>query len=377
MLALRVIARFAPGLSERVGDPILAVLLGGMVGLGLGAAAEAGFVEDSRAWSSLIQSAAICSALLLIPSLARGDRSVFSGRWTRCLALSATLSVVALTLGGVIGARGLDIALDVPEALVGPVKVGAVSNLNGWTGDTTTFVSTLSLLTSWGLDKSHLDPSGFSTLLDVAFGLMWFGIAATFIGRRNQGGTGAPPERAPGAHSLTAVVVAVGMVGGLVVMWARSEERVLESLYFPALMVVFYIVTVALGFPLRQKYVDYDCKTLWRRATELALLTFGLSSGASIATIAVQDAWTTILALALCGVGAFVVLALTVLLQAVFLPGRLVLIASMCAVGGMATAPALAEQSDSSLVGPACFSILWCNTLSIPATCVYWVLFPL
>jgi hypothetical protein len=304
----------------------------------------------------------------------------------RILMWPATIGAAGVLLGSTVVAYALKpVLLNLPDgsALWESVWKGAVANANGWIGDSTTFYPTLSIL-----DMSRNGTGSFGTpaiLLDTLCGLLWLGLATHMVSKYSvkdsesnpviaqpTPDTGSEKRRSVGA------VIVFCLAGGVAAIFLRilaEVDDLRESRWRPLMAIGIYILAFIAGY----LFARWDSRVASKPARGQILLfaigLIGMKSGLTLGLLSVRTLPLAFMYLSIIAVGAF---AGHILLLRLFGGSSwgLLFVASMCSIGGLATAPLIAGQYSDDLIEPSYAVALWCNLLSISSLLMIGVLSP-
>jgi hypothetical protein len=260
---------------------------------------------------------------------------------------------------------------------------------NGWIGDSSTQVPImLTLENSASSRRPMLCATGNlgmapAFLLDWAVTLPWF-IVALKVARPSSPKSAAPesashPGETPNCSPLAKLgIVACGLSGGIAMCFLAHHPDYRSSFLRPLFVIVLYSIVAALGMLVgRRGWIR--AKKSWR---SLALAGgvggFGIIAGIGTSLVALTMYSHTFMLLLACGFGALVCHCLFLWLIAGRMFGynrHLLAVASMCCVGGLATAPEVAGAYSHDAIDSAYLCALWTNVLSLPLTFLLWIMF--
>ena len=260
---------------------------------------------------------------------------------------------------------------------------------NGWIGDSSTQVPImLTLENSASIRRPLLSATNNlgmapAFLLDWAVTLPWFVVALKVARPSSAGATIAgpvsPTRETPNCPPIAKLaILACGLCGGIAMCFLAHHPDYKSSFLRPLYVIVLYAIVAALGLMLGRKGW-LRAKKSWRSsALAGGVGGFGIIAGISTSLVALTTYSHTFLLLVACGFGAlcFHCLFLWLIGGRVFGYNRhLLAVASMCCIGGLATAPEVAGAYSHDAIDSAYLCALWTNVLSLPLTFLLWIMF--
>jgi hypothetical protein len=331
----------------------------------------------------------------------------------------ATVGAFGVLLGATITAATLRIVvLRSPdkEKTWENVWRGAVVNANGWMGDSTTLYPTLTVIRQLTADQTETpETTGAETpqttgarteatqttgarteatqttgarftplraeeygppviLLDTICGLIWLLLItriaskyriqpASTAGQNTQSAQTKEPWDSKRALTfaifcLAAIAYASGLQTLAVGFWHVSPFWRLP------LSIGIYLLAFLSGLLLGRRNTSLASTFVRKQSLLCAIGLYGLRYGIEFTRTEAQNAPALLWYLAIVAIGAFVghILALTLFRRT---PRGVLLVASMCSIGGLASAPLVAQQVSEDLVEPSYAVALWCNLISL------------
>ncbi len=311
----------------------------------------------------------------------------------RVLLLPATMGAFGVLLGSTVVAVTVrlillnsptDINIDIWER----VWRGAVANASGWIGDSTTFYPTLSILDDGPYKFSMIAPPAI--ILDTICGLLWFALA-THIASDHQSRDvksdqviSQPTPGTQGESRKSAAAMAVFCLMGCaaaVAIRTMAESYGLRGWRWrPFIAIGIYLIAFIAGYVLARW--DSRLASLDRKTILLFAIGFiGMKSGLSLGLNSARTIPPAFMYLSIIALGAF---AGHILMLKLFkitrprgdAPWGLLFVASMCTIGGLATAPEVARHYSDDLVEPSYAVALLCNLISLSSLLMIGVLSP-
>lgn len=371
-----------PVLLQRFPWPIWLVFMGLSCGAILSLAGTMEIIDgrDLRVGIRPLRNGAICTALASIAVLqARSILGSFrhSARVFWVSLLGALGMVIGLLLCGwsffiFLGSDGI-VDWDI-------VRGGIVGVASGWIGDSSTQLPTLTLIEKVG--RADLEVSWFVVLIDSIVGISWVFLMWKLISNsnstesteKNKSQKAAPPSPASPLGLGTVLLLGVLGAGALYQVDVSVE---LDSFWRSITTIGIYVAVFLLGVGLGRSSRINSSKAVTNHSLGLTISGFGLSSGLCLAQINMSVSLTS-MAIVLCST--VVGLAsqwLFMLIASKRHDTGFRAIASVCAVGGLATAPPTAAlYSHEDLTEAAYFAALLCNIVSIPLSLCLWFALP-
>ena len=368
-ILIPIFRRTWPDLENAVPWPIwllsLAILFGALAG-------SAGLYHRPEFGLSFLRGAILPTALALAINV-HSARITTSIQSSRRILFPAVVGSVGMAVGGFIAlvalvfyaqSTGAAFILDSTK----PLAAGLIALVNGWTGDSSTQLPILGILTDrFSHEVMALLPPCV-LIVDWGFVMASLLVTTALVNNYQKHRDVALATKKVAAHGAEPIVnyFLLGLIclgsGGVS---AFLNQHFRTSLTYPFLIGAFYLVTAYVGFWLARREIIFGNRNALKLLFMWALGSFGIQSGTELIRFNLNHIFGFLGLITLIGFGCFLghVLSLSTLRKKYNVAE--LAIASMCCVGGFVTAPVVAAQYSEDLIEAVYLSKLLINLFSL------------
>lgn len=385
LLYLLFVDRFlkaaVPGLVRRVPGPVWMLFISIAVGKSIALLSPAS-VGLLRSWTGAIRDGGVSVLVVMVVAQVYAAEAVDLTALVKRLMRPAALGVLGTGLGGLVsvlvlwlaGRSGSEL---IPDDVWDVVWRGVIANVNGWTGDSSTLMPVLALVTD---DASKVQPAPLVFLLDSICGVAWFTLAMAVAKKTGKGSVGPAPKTAAsvaGRFSAAGVAILLAaLVGGAALMvFTATDERLKTDFFRPFIVMIWFCFLALIGYACAARKVGVGDKKVRDKLLGLVLCAFGVSAGLQLAVQVAAEYLVAFGLLAGCALLQFGLHFCSLLFFRRHYGWCELFTASMCSIGGFATAPQVAKECAAELIGPCYVVCLVCNLLSLVVFFVLWYAF--
>ena len=390
---LSVLLRVYPSSDQRIPYPIRMLLAGIGIGI-LAARLYPSGISEFKVCSEIIRDTLITISLFLTSLLIVERMSFIRHNNTFQLMVTSSIGAIGIGLGAaafvVIAKHFWDIKFPNPipqnQQIWGQSVDWVVVVTNGWMGDSSTQIPLMIVLEDSARERRPLVDASLGMtpafLLDWAITLPWFAAMARLAKKHAQSDVthaalNSNLQKVRGIGFLP-IVWTVGLLGGFLMFLLGHHAVWQKSFWRPIFTILLYGCIGGSGYLMAKRRFLVGDQKFRSSALALAVGGFGIVIGTKLRIANIQEQINPFLVLMFCGFGALLGHCLALLVVGRILlrrPLGHIFLASMCSIGGLASAPAVAEEYNSNYIDAAYVSALWCNLLSLPITWIIWSLF--